>query len=200
MTTFADATGNGHTGTLVGSDPLSSVSAVIGTGVQFGGNMAADYISVPKTSDLGGMNTLTLSAWVNIPTEQNGYSMVFDMYGNGTDGNEVYSRHLLLQLAPKGLYAGANYYAANDYANGQGFWNRTDGSGYVAEHLGAADHGLLWREHQREQLSSNLRQRNVGESGTLEIYRRRHRWSCPRPLPARTCSSAATAARNGWAG
>ncbi len=133
VTTFADATGNGHTGTLVGSDPLSSVSAVIGTGVQFGGNMAADYISVPKTSDLGGMNALTLSAWVNIPTEQNGYSMVFDMYGNGTDGNEVYELGTYYSSLPqKGLYAGANYYAANDYANGQGFWNRTDGSGYVA--------------------------------------------------------------------
>ena len=91
VTTFADATGNGHTGTLVGSDPLSSVSAVIGTGAQFGGNAAADYISVPKTSDLGGMNTLTLSAWVNIPSAQNGFHMVFDMYDNdGENGNQVY--------------------------------------------------------------------------------------------------------------
>ncbi len=66
--TIADASGNGHTATLMGSDTLTSIAAPIGTGLTFNGlSGTGNCLSVPYSASLGGMYYLTFSAWVYYP-------------------------------------------------------------------------------------------------------------------------------------
>ena len=74
-TSFADSSGNGNSGTLVGSDSVVSMNggaypaSPVGTGVYFNGlSGTGNYVSVPYNSATSGMMDLTLSAWVYIPT------------------------------------------------------------------------------------------------------------------------------------
>ena len=74
-TSFADSSGNGNTGTLVGSDSVVSMTggaypvSPVGTGVYFNGlSGAGNYISVPYNSAMSGMMDLTISAWIYIPS------------------------------------------------------------------------------------------------------------------------------------
>ena len=77
-TSFTDSTGNGHTGSLVGTDSLGTMTGPFGasgpTALYFHGATGntvatgADYISVPYSSVLSGMNAMTVSAWIYMPT------------------------------------------------------------------------------------------------------------------------------------
>ena len=59
-TSFADASGNGNTGTLVGTDTVTSVPAPIGTGLYFNGlSGTGNYISVPYNAAMSGVNMNT---------------------------------------------------------------------------------------------------------------------------------------------
>jgi hypothetical protein len=74
-TSIPDASGNGHTATLLGTDTLTSMSdmgypsAPVGGGLNFSGLAGTgNCLSVPYSASFGGMTTLTLSAWVYYPT------------------------------------------------------------------------------------------------------------------------------------
>jgi hypothetical protein len=130
--TILDATGNGHNGTIAGTDTLTSVPGVIGNGLSFSGAaVTTNYITVPNTTGLGGMNTLTLSAWVNIPAAAKVTSerMVFNMWDTGTQVYEFGTKYSGLATA-RGLYARADT-SGTDYQNSKSFWDRTDGSGWI---------------------------------------------------------------------
>ena len=73
-TSFADSSGNGNNGTLVGSDSVISMTggsypaSPVGTGVYFNGVSGPNtYINVPYNAALSPTTDLTLSAWVYIP-------------------------------------------------------------------------------------------------------------------------------------
>ena len=73
-TSIPDASGNGHTATLLGSDTLTSMSdkgypsAPVGGGLYFSGLAGTgNCLSVPYSPSLGGMTCLTLSSWVYYP-------------------------------------------------------------------------------------------------------------------------------------
>ena len=73
-TTFGDLSGNGNTGTLYGTDTVTSVAAKgypaapVGGGLYFNGATGTgNYVGVPYNSQFGGMNDLTISAWVYFP-------------------------------------------------------------------------------------------------------------------------------------
>ncbi len=124
---ITDAAGNGHNGTVGGSSTITSVPGVIGTGLNFGNGSTGEYLDVPKVSDLGGGYAMTISTWVNIPSEITGHDYAVDLPGELLYGTYYSS------LSVKGLYiyyngTGSNY----DYGNGKDFWNRTDGSGWAA--------------------------------------------------------------------
>jgi hypothetical protein len=89
-TSFADASGNGHTGTLVGADSLTSVSAPIGTGLYFNGlSGTGNYVSVPYDAAFSGMMNLTVSAWVYLPAAPATKEEIFSLF-NQTGGNQCY--------------------------------------------------------------------------------------------------------------
>ena len=77
-TSIPDASGNGHTATLLGSDTLTSMSDMgypnspVGGGLYFSGLAGTgNCLSVPYSPSLGGMTCLTLSAWVYYPAGTN---------------------------------------------------------------------------------------------------------------------------------
>jgi hypothetical protein len=74
-TTFADASGNGNTATLYGSDTVTSTTALgypaapVGGGIYFNGlSGAGNYLGVPYNAAFSGMDNLTLTAWVYFPS------------------------------------------------------------------------------------------------------------------------------------
>jgi hypothetical protein len=132
--TILDATGNGHNGTIAGADALTSVSGVIGNGLNFSGAaVTTNYITVPNTTNFGGTNTLTLSAWVNIPAAAKVASerMVFNLWDTGTQCYEFGTKYSGIATA-RGLYTRAGT-SGTDYMYSKSFWDRTDGSGFIAD-------------------------------------------------------------------
>jgi hypothetical protein len=74
-TTFPDLSGNGNTGTLYGTDTLTSMAAKgypaapVGGGLYFNGATGTgNYVGVPYNSQFSGMSDLTVSAWVYFPS------------------------------------------------------------------------------------------------------------------------------------
>jgi hypothetical protein len=109
--TIADSSGNGFKGTVAGgSDTLQSLPGVIGNGLYFSGDDSSNYsyISVPATlangTNLGGMNSLTISLWVNIPAPSynNPMTSAVDLYTTGDECYEVNAEYGNLGLQ-KGL-------------------------------------------------------------------------------------------------
>jgi hypothetical protein len=131
--TILDGSGNGRNGTIVGADGLTSVAGVIGNGLNFSGAaVTTNYITVPNTTGLGGMNTLTLSAWVNIPAAAKVTSerMVFNLWDTGTQVYEFGTKYSGLATA-RGLYARTGT-SGTDYQNSKSFWdNRGNGANWV---------------------------------------------------------------------
>ena len=144
---IADSSGNGFNGTVVGgSDTLKSMAGVIGNGLYFSGDNSANYsyISVPATlaggANLGGMDSLTISMWVNIPADSynNTTKAAVDLY---TTGDECY---YVGTTYPPGLPNGrgvqygfnggplVNDHVFVDPSGNHGFWARTDGTGWTA--------------------------------------------------------------------
>jgi hypothetical protein len=74
-TTFADLSGNGNTGTLYGTDTVTSMAAKgypaapVGGGLYFNGATGTgNYIGVPNNAQFSDTNDLTVSAWVYFPS------------------------------------------------------------------------------------------------------------------------------------
>ena len=98
-TSFADSSGNGNTGTLVGSDSVVSMNGTtypaspVGTGLYFNGlSSTGNYVSVPYNSALSGMGDLTLSAWIYLPaalTSSSPKEEIFNLW-NQNGGAECY--------------------------------------------------------------------------------------------------------------
>ena len=133
--------GNGYTGTVVGADNLTSVPGVIGNGLYFSGAAADNYVSVPNASNgtsLSGMNTLTLSAWINVPAAS--YNGVRKMVFSWDDGDAT--PYTLGTWYPpglpnsRGLTWNLNENVSDapwaDPSGNKGFYRRTDGTGYAA--------------------------------------------------------------------
>ncbi len=68
-TIAADATGNGHNGTLIGSPEW--VAGYSGGGLQFGG--APDKVDIPHSADLNPENEFSVSVWANLDPGGSGY-------------------------------------------------------------------------------------------------------------------------------
>jgi hypothetical protein len=80
-----DASGNGHTATLQGTDTLTSIPGQIGTGLMFNGaSGTGNYLSVPDAKDyFSGENKLTISCWVYWPTGTAGLSQISQLFSVG---------------------------------------------------------------------------------------------------------------------
>jgi hypothetical protein len=131
-TSFADASGNGNTGTLVGTDSVVSMTggaypaSPVGTGIYFNGLSGEDnYINVPYNPALSPTADLTLSAWVYIPNALTGAAPKESIFGiwnpsnnnsqNAPGGNECYQFGLslnasLLEFRDAGGAAGDQYF------------------------------------------------------------------------------------------
>ncbi len=98
-TSFADSSGNGNSGTLVGTDSVVSMNggsypaSPVGTGVYFNGVSGTNnYISVPYKSALSGMLNMSMSAWIYLPTELTSTSPKQEIFSlwNENGGNPCY--------------------------------------------------------------------------------------------------------------
>jgi len=85
-TTISDASGNGHTATLVGTDTLQSIPGQIGTGLMFNGVAGTgNYLSVPDARDyFSGENKLTVSCWVYWPANTGDTAQARNSLASGT--------------------------------------------------------------------------------------------------------------------
>ena len=102
-TTFADASGNGNTATLYGTDTLTSTTALgypaapVGGGIYFNGlSGAGNYLGVPYNAAFSGMDNITLTAWVYFPSgftvndeTAAGKREIFSLW-NQSGGNQCY--------------------------------------------------------------------------------------------------------------
>jgi hypothetical protein len=144
---IADSSGNGFNGTVAGgSDTLKSVQGVIGNGLYFSGDNSANYsyISVPATlasgANLGGMDSLTISLWVNIPADSynNTNKAAVDLYNTGDQCYYVGTTYPPGLPNSRGLVYGfdgpplINDHPYTDSSGNHGFWARTDGTGWTA--------------------------------------------------------------------
>ncbi len=146
--TIADAGPNGYNGTLVasGSATLTSVAGVIGTGLAFNANNSA-YITTPPTANgtnLGNTNVLTISMWLNVatlpPAAGTTSELAVDLWDGGTSPNTCYEfglRYNKSLASNNGLYYGFDAATASDHgfadsSSHQGFWARTNGTGWTA--------------------------------------------------------------------
>ncbi len=146
---IADSGPNGYSGTVVGSSGvLTSVPGIIGTGLSFNstGNTSTTgvYIQAPATANgtsLGGMDSLTTSLWLNIPslpTAQANLENALDLWDGGTSPVycwEVGASYRTLLTTSNGLSYGFNGSTENDHGDqdssgNKGFWTRTDGTGF----------------------------------------------------------------------
>jgi hypothetical protein len=130
-TTFADSSGNGNTGTLEGTDTVTSMAAKgylaapVGGGLYFNGATGTgNYIGVPYNSQFGGMNDLTVSAWVYFPSGFTASSItqksdIFSLW-NQNGGNQAWQFGFGYIAAP---LSWMTYSIAGDYNNyGQYYW------------------------------------------------------------------------------
>ncbi len=144
---IADSSGNGFNGTVAGgSDTLQSLPGVIGNGLYFSGDESANssYIGVPATlasgANLGGMNSLTISMWVNIPagSYNSPNKAAVDLYDTGSACYYVGTDYPPSLANARGLvygYSGGpliNDHPDTDASGNHGFWARTDGTGWTA--------------------------------------------------------------------
>ena len=130
-TTFTDSSGNGNTGTLNGTDTVTDMAAKgypaspVGGGLYFNGATGAgNYIGVPYNSQFGGMNDLTVSAWVYFPSGFTASSItqksdIFSLW-NQNGGNQAWQFGFGYIAAP---LSWMTYSIAGDYNNyGQYYW------------------------------------------------------------------------------
>ena len=130
-TTFTDSSGNGNTGTLNGTDTVTDMAAKgypaapVGGGLYFNGATGAgNYIGVPYNSQFGGMNNLTVSAWVYFPSGFTASSItqksdIFSLW-NQNGGNQAWQFGFGYIAAP---LSWMTYSIAGDYNNyGQYYW------------------------------------------------------------------------------
>ena len=74
-TTTADASGNGHTGTLYGNPQRTT--GEYGSGLQFGGSTTSDRVTVAPNNGFDGLSQGTLEAWVKADPTASGYHAWF---------------------------------------------------------------------------------------------------------------------------
>ena len=133
-TSFADSSGNGNTGTLVGSDSVVSMNggaypaSPVGTGVYFNGlSGTGNYVSVPYKSALSGMMELSLSAWIYLPsaiTTSTPKEEIFSLFSQ-TGGNKCYqfgfgyALPTWLTFQNNGSYYDQNFVTNNHQTPGQ---------------------------------------------------------------------------------
>ena len=175
-TAIADSSGNGFNGAVVSNgDTLQSVPGVIGNGLYFSGDNSANYsyISVPATlagsDNLGQTDILTISMWVNIPAGvvQRSNKAAVDLY---TDRRRVLLRRDRVSAKSRrcrGLVYGFTAVrwsttSLHRPSGNHGFWSRTDGTGWIREHVGA-DHCRVLRRERRygDRVHAVLRQREI---------------------------------------
>jgi hypothetical protein len=145
--TIADSSGNGFTGTVVsGGDTLTSMAGVIGNGMYFSGDDSTSYayISAPANVpglSLGGMDSLTISLWVNIPSYtlagSNKTKGALDLYDTiSSTSPECYTLGTEYGglATQKGLYYGfqGTPVPGTDNSGSTNFWNRGSPTGWVA--------------------------------------------------------------------
>ena len=154
-TTVADSSGNGFTGTISGgSDTLQSVAGVIGNGLYFSGDDSTNYsyISAPAnvgSNSLGGMNSLTISVWVNIPANSynNKVKEALDLWDTTSSSSPkcyVLGTEYGNLASQKGLYygfAGAGT-PSTDNSGSVNFWTRTGATGWTRQPVGTNNHGV----------------------------------------------------------
>ena len=132
-TTFADASGNGNTATLYGTDTVKSTTAMgypaapVGGGIYFNGKSGTgNYLGVPYNAAFSGMDNLTLTAWVYFPSgftisneTATGKDEIFSLWNQG-GGTQCY------QLGFGYINSGSNSWLAFQ-APGNGYdthyWN-----------------------------------------------------------------------------
>jgi hypothetical protein len=148
---IADSGPNGYNGSVVASSGVvTSVPGIIGTGLSFNstGNTSATgaYIQTPATANgtsLGGMDSLTVSYWLNIPslpTAQANLENALDLWDGGTSPVECWevgTSYRTLLTTSNGLSYGFNGTTENDHGDqdssgNKGFWTRTNGTGFQA--------------------------------------------------------------------
>jgi Concanavalin A-like lectin/glucanases superfamily/Galactose oxidase-like, Early set domain/Glyoxal oxidase N-terminus/Purple acid Phosphatase, N-terminal domain len=83
--TAADASGNGHTGTLV-NGPTWTTAGRLGGALSFDG--VNDYVEIPNSPALGSPSTITLAAWINPrdPGNPNVAQMIVGKYSGAAGG------------------------------------------------------------------------------------------------------------------
>ena len=131
-TSFADSSGHGNTGSLVGTDSLTTIAGPFGTSgptaLYFHGATGnttvngADYINVPYNSALSGMGDLTLSAWIYLPagtTNSSPPSEIFSYMQSGSTGTNAYMLGTGYTVKDR-MYFNVGYTAAG--ANDMYYW------------------------------------------------------------------------------
>ncbi len=90
--TTADASGNGHTGTLTALGKATSTAiGKIGQAIKFDGVTPGARIAIAGTSTFGSLSALTASAWINVSAGGSGGGAIVTTEGNSINGWKFYT-------------------------------------------------------------------------------------------------------------